>query len=201
MLQKSKPLLKVMEKALKEGALSFFDKPNSNKVRVLKMGNFSHELCGGTHVQNTKDITIFKVMSESSLSSGVRRIEAICGKSALNHLLHFTRENIKLRKFLSLSSYPTQDLILFETVQNLKEKTTKNSKLSIKTSDLKEVENFNLESKKGVFYCFAHPDKDTSFLSHLCDQVKKDNSLSIVVVTGKTTDPHLYCCLFASRNI
>ena len=175
------------EKALKEGALSFFDKPESHKVRVLKMGDFSHELCGGTHVQNTKDIITFKIMSEGSLSSGVRRIEAVCGKSALNYFLHFTEENIKLRKLLNLSSYPTQDLNLLETVQKLKEKPKKAPPISVKTSDLKTAEKFNLGSKKGVFYCFAHSDKDAFFLSSLCDQIKKDNPLSIVVVTGEKT--------------
>ena len=86
---------KKYDQALKDGALSFFEKPSLDKVRVLKMGDFSHELCGGTHVNNTSEIRCFKILSESSVSSGVRRISAVAGRPALELLFSLSRENLK----------------------------------------------------------------------------------------------------------
>jgi len=180
---------KKYDQALKDGALSFFEKPFLDKVRVLKMGAFSHELCGGTHVQNTKEILFFKIIGESSLSSGVRRIEAICEKRALNFMNLLTRENIKIRKILSLSSYPAQDSSLLEAVQNLKNQAKKSKKKSfVDTSSLDLSETFTLNSKKGVFYCAVHLQTDHEFLSAIADQIKKKHLLAVVVVIGENTD-------------
>ena len=189
------------EQALKQGALSFFNKPLVGQVRVLKIGDFSHELCGGTHVHNTKDIIVFKIMSESPLSSGVRRIEAVCGKTALHYLMHFTQENIKLRKLLSLSSYPVQGFSLLQTVQKLKEKPKTINQFSVDISNFKLDEKFKINSKIGIFYCSVHSDKDTSFLSHLCDQIKNNHSVSIVVVTGQKTSSHTPVVVSFSKEI
>jgi alanyl-tRNA synthetase len=69
--------------ALKSGALAFFGEKYGERVRVLKMGNFSTELCGGTHVSRTGDIGLFKLKAEAGVASGVRRVEATTGGSAL----------------------------------------------------------------------------------------------------------------------
>lgn len=127
-----------VDEAKSSGAMALFGEKYGDKVRVVKMGNpgeeFSRELCGGLHVQNTGNIGMVKIISESSVSSGVRRIEAVTGRGALALLRAGTQILTALREQLRCKDADVLDRIqqAFAKTQNL-EKSLQSVQLELAT--------------------------------------------------------------------
>ena len=95
------------EEAIQSGAVALFGEKYGDKVRVVSIGNFSKELCGGTHVRATGEIGLIKITAETSIAAGVRRIEAVTGPEAINI---FPSREMQLSELAGLLKVPTENL-------------------------------------------------------------------------------------------
>ena len=135
------------KEALSQGALSLAGENYSEKVRVINMGD-SIELCGGIHVKNTKNIQLFKIISETGVQSGVRRILAYTSDTAMDWLKNLENQNRELRKFLNLPSTDTISDNPFISWWKEQEKEIKSLKNQLKQSVSSSVINKNNDKQK-----------------------------------------------------
>ncbi|CAM3527465.1 alanine--tRNA ligase [Paraphotobacterium marinum] len=127
-----------IDDAKKKGALALFGEKYEEEVRVLSINDFSVELCGGTHVQRTGDIGLFKILSESGIASGIRRIEASTGEFALKHI----QENSTVISRIS-NELKVDENTIFDKVSTLLKR---NRSLEKEVSQLNEAKVLNEKS-------------------------------------------------------
>lgn len=178
-----------IQEAKESGAMALFDDKYKDAVRVVSVGEFSKELCGGTHVRNSGQIGLFKVISETGVAAGVRRIEAITGFNALKQIEN--KENVikEASKTLKCSE---KDLMhkLSATIQELKEKEKEITELKSKL--VKDVENEIVKEAKevkGVSYvAYKLADLDGNALRDLADKVRNKMGEGVVVLSSAIED-------------
>ncbi len=173
-------------KAKEMGAIALFNEKYGDVVRVVSFGDFSIELCGGTHVDNTAKLGLFKILSESSVASGVRRIEAVTGLGVLDLL----NKNIFIiedcAKTLKISDSKNLYSACEKMTNELKEKNALINELEqkIAKSKVKDL----LSSKKdvngvSVFYAKLS-NSSVKELRTICDEVKNNVDGCVIVLIG-----------------
>jgi alanyl-tRNA synthetase len=175
-----------MEEAQKKGAMALFGEKYGNTVRVLSMGDFSTELCGGVHVHNTGDIGLITILSESSLATGVRRIEATTSETAINLLSHRSQ---LLKKVEGMFQDKEDRAIgklenLFKELKE-KQKEIENLKDKIQASESKDLFN-NIETINGIEVAVveASADSDLRKLSDLFISKHQNGAVVLYNVSG-----------------
>ncbi len=171
------------ETAKKEGAMALFGEKYGDKVRMVKMGDYSTELCGGTHVSNTAKVGLFKVVSESSVAAGVRRITATTGLGVLEMLKNNEALALKTARELksaNVSDNPARAAALQSEIKALKrELETANAKLSqnalasLASVKVGEVELFT-----------AKIDGGAQNARSMCDEIKAKNAAAVAVIAA-----------------
>ncbi|MTP78787.1 alanine--tRNA ligase [Turicibacter sanguinis] len=176
---------KSIEEAKQMGAMALFSEKYGETVRVVKAGDYSIELCGGCHVSNTSEIGLFKIISESGIGAGTRRIEAVTGKGAYQYMNSF------IERFAAVSeTLKTKPALLEERVEGildeLKEAHRENDSLKSKLSHLKmkEIVN-NTREVAGITVLTANlVDVDMNHLRQMVDEFKQQLSSAVIVLAS-----------------
>jgi alanyl-tRNA synthetase len=185
--------LKISNMSLKEakeiGALAFFGEKYKEPVRVIEIGDYSKELCGGTHVRRTGDIGIFKIISSISIASGIRRIEAITGTSAYEKMKRGEQIINEIKEILK-----TDEDSIIKALKSLNDE-LKNKEILIKKAKIKELKELaqdllsNVYDLNGVKFIKTVIKEAPDYIRKLIDSIKKNAvSPTFIVIGSKEED-------------
>ena len=172
-----------LDEAVAAGAMSLFGEKYESDVRVLTIGDFSMELCGGTHVERAGDIGLFKILSESGVAAGVRRVEAVTGKTAYEWVVHTDQVLRDIAALLRGSRDDVDEKVrelvdrsrrLEKEVQQLKSKLASGQGGDL-TSQAKDVEGIKVLAAR-------IDDADAKSLRDAVDQLKSKLGSSVIVL-------------------
>ena len=174
-----------LDEAKKTGAMALFGEKYGEKVRVVKMGDFSTELCGGTHVANTSAIASFKILSEAGIAAGVRRIEALTSDGLMKHYAEVEEELHEAAKAAKTTpaSLTSRIEALLEEIKTLSSENEKlksklaNDSLGDVMSQVKEVNGVKVLASRVA-------DVDMNGLRNLGDQLKDKLGEGVVVIAS-----------------
>ncbi|WP_303000716.1 alanine--tRNA ligase [uncultured Eubacterium sp.] len=178
-----------LEEAKKTGAMALFGEKYGDTVRVVSMGDFSVELCGGTHVSNTKEISYLKVISEAGISAGVRRIEALTGNGLIKHFEEMEKLLNEAAKAAKSDAHNLTKKI-HSLNDEIKSLSSENEKLKAKLANESVGDALdNVVEVKGVkLLATKVSDVDMNGLRNLGDQLKEKMGGGVVVIVSTTND-------------
>lgn len=188
-----------IDEARKMGAVALFGEKYGDKVRVVKAGDFSMELCGGTHIRNTALIGMFKIISEGGVAAGVRRIEAVTARGAFSYVEELEaslKEASGVLKTTSKDIVRRAEMVMAELKEKDREIEALNSKMA--SNAVGDIISSAVEVK-GVKVATAVVDIDVDGLRNLGDNLKDKLGKSVVVLAS-TKDDKVTFIAMASKD-
>jgi len=185
-----------IESAKKQGALALFDEKYGSVVRVIKMGDFSTELCGGTHLDNTAKAGMFKIVSESSVAAGIRRIEATTGTGVLRIIDE--KDRLISETARELKAQSEKDIIKRATAiqAELKEAKRQIESLNAKISSerTKHLQNKAVNVSGVTLVCDVVDGATVDMLRNMCDELKSANSPQVILLASAVDGKINFVC-------
>ncbi len=191
-----------IEEAKKTGAMALFGEKYGDRVRVVSMGDYSKELCGGTHLKNTAQAGLFKIVSESGVAAGVRRIEAVTGTNYLSY--QNEREKILLETAKAMKVNNLSELVkkTEEFMAELKDKKNEieSLKQEISKGAVNDIESSMKEIGEVKLFAFELNGADANELKMMADNIRdKYDGEAVVSVIASNADDKITFVAAASK--
>jgi alanyl-tRNA synthetase len=191
-----------LDDARKMGAIALFGEKYGDKVRVVKVGDYSMEFCGGTHVSNTGQIGLFKVLSEGSVGSGLRRIEAVTGRYAVDYL---NAAEAELRKCAAIMHTSPEEVssrieVLNRTVKD-KDKEIEKLQVSLSKAGSKNLLEQAYTYKGARVLVQTVPAQDANSLREQAEMMRDKLGNASAVVLGSVSGDKVVLVCFVSQEL